>query len=144
MKNIKDSGIVVDLQESFAYVQISSNDACQSCGAAMFCNPGNRDNHQIKVYNSCNARIGDSVQLSEPGNLLLNVSLVQYGLPMLGFLAGIFISYFTVPKESAVPLEIIYLIAGFCGLGMCAIAARKIITVMAGKLVNYFKIISKN
>lgn len=64
------------------------------------------------------------MSIEESGNFLLNVSLYQHGYPMLGFAAGIMISYFLKLNLPPLPSELLCFTCGIGGLLIAAIFPR--------------------
>ena len=86
-----ETGIVTDLQNGCALVELNLQAACENCGAKVLCVPDENGKRSLKVSNPVNAQIGERVAISESGDFLLKVSAIQYGIPFIGFLLGIFI-----------------------------------------------------
>lgn len=52
----------------------------------------------IEAKNLCDAEEGDWVELELQENAFFNAVIVMYGLPFIGFIVGIVLGYFGVPK----------------------------------------------
>ncbi len=105
-----ESGVVTRLQGDKALVRLERTESCQKCAAKLFCRPGSKGTNEMLAYNRLDARIGDRVKISETGNLLLKISLMQFGVPLLGLLMGILalngfdFSGLPLPKELVLSL----------------------------------------
>ncbi len=124
-QQVADTGIVTAVKGSFATIIIDSTDNCKDCGIRFLCSPGSDKEKIITLENSIGAKVGDQVVVSEASNVLLILSLLQYGLPLLGFLTGIFISYNI--NIDFKPIELIQFIAGIVGLGIAGLISYLII-----------------
>ena len=114
--SIVDQGLVVALDGDQAQIEIETGEACESCGARVLCAPGTDKLKTITAYNEINAVVGDLVEVREGGNLLLKLSLLQYGPPLIGFLTILFTAHLIYPSLNELLLFI-------CGLGGGAIGA---------------------
>ena len=133
-------GVVTALDGHFATVLIETNDACTSCGASVFCAPGQDGIRRLLADNPINAKIGQQVKIEETDDILLKLSLYQYGLPLLGFSAGIFISYslnFTIPP---IPQELLFFILGISGGALAAWYSHYQVKKIADKSQSHFVI----
>ncbi len=109
-------GTVKSISNGRTVVELKPSEVCESCSARILCRPGNDGKHEMVVLNTINARPGDMVELTETGHLLLILSLMQYGLPLLGLLVGIFLVYGFNPNLSGIRIEVIMATTGFLGL----------------------------
>jgi positive regulator of sigma E activity len=95
------------------------------------CSPKSGEDKIIKLENSIDCKVGDAVEISEASNVLLILSMLQYGLPLLGFLTGIFISYNI--NIDFKPIELFQFIVGMLGFGIAAGISYLIIKGIAKK-----------
>ena len=135
-----ETGIVTDLQNGNAFVELNLQAACENCGAKVLCVPDQNGKRSLKVSNSLHAQIGERVAISESGDFLLKVSAIQYGIPFIGFLLGIFIFYFINLNIAGIPSELIYFIGGMIGLGLSAMISRRAAQNMAESNRSFFAI----
>jgi len=84
-------GIVRFVQGETALVEVGNLDACSDCGAKMICGQGTRKQGMLRARNVIHATVGQVVGLTESNGILLKLSLIQYGIPLVGFLLGVFI-----------------------------------------------------
>lgn len=120
-----DQGIVTRLENGRAFVSIDEQSACKHCGAKILCAPGQSGERGLLAKNSVDAQVGDYVTVSESGQLLLKISTMQFGLPLLGFLGGIFLLYFTRFDALSFPPEMWMFLGGLAGLGITSLIARQ-------------------
>lgn len=133
-------GIVSELKDGRAVVDLNFNEACESCGAKIICVPDQKGKRRLQVENKLNAKIGNQVTIAEKSNFMLKISFLQYGLPLIGFMAAILLfSRFNI-KPAGIPAELILFLAGLLGLFLSALVARKIINKIARKDTSFFKI----
>ncbi|HAE86964.1 TPA: hypothetical protein DCG86_02950 [Candidatus Marinimicrobia bacterium] len=71
---------------------------------------------RIPVRNDLDAKPGDLVELSETSSFLIQLSAIQYGIPGLGFIAGLLTGYVLHPQSLAIPLELYQFLLGLGGL----------------------------
>ncbi|MCJ7801900.1 MAG: SoxR reducing system RseC family protein [Candidatus Marinimicrobia bacterium] len=128
---VSDTGIITKIEDNFATIAIDSTDDCKDCGIRFLCSPGSEKEKIIRLENTIDAKIGDIVTISEASNILLKLSILQYGLPLIGFLAGIFISYNL--NINFKPIELFQFICGIIGLGIAGIVSYSIIKWIAKK-----------
>ena len=134
---VSDVGIVSKIENNFATIIIDSTDDCKDCGIKFICSPGSDDQKIIKLENAISAKVGDRVAVSEASNILLKLSFLQYGLPLIGFLLGIIIAVqFTINLQ---PVELYQFLCGFLGLGLAGIISYLIIKRMTKKPGKFFK-----
>ncbi len=139
---IIDRGVVVAREGANIRIKVEAGEACESCGARILCSPGGENSRTIVAYNAIDAQVGDKVEVAEEGNLLLKMSAFQYGIPLLGFLCGIGISYVLSDSENN---ELILFLSGLIGLavgaglswlGVRRLARRPAQLLIATRLVN--------
>lgn len=84
MKNeqIVERGRVISLKENNADVTIARSEHCEACDS-LFCSPKSNSERIITVSNKIKAKVGDEVEVSIGGDVLLKLSAFVYGLPIL-------------------------------------------------------------
>jgi len=80
---------------------------CFRCGIVSFCSPLSTSENQIP----------------NP-NLLIKLSIAQFGLPLLGFILGIMGAYLFHISLPYVADEVLIFCFGVVGLGLCGIISR--------------------
>ena len=135
-----ENGVITSVENQDAIVELSIQEACQSCGARMVCVPDSAGKRQLKAANPLEARVGDRVAITEKSNFLLTVSFLQYGIPFLGFLTGIFSFYFIDLEAIPLPLELMWFIGGLIGLALGAFISRYYIEKLAEAGGSFFTI----
>ncbi len=134
-EQIIDRGRVVELEGSYARVNIEAGDACKACGARILCAPGGGKKQDLLADNRAGAEIGDRVAVEEGGNLLLKLSVLQYGIPLAGFVGGLLITYL-VPAWRE--FELILFSGAAAGLAAGGGVSWYIISRMARQTKDYF------
>jgi positive regulator of sigma E activity len=124
-------GVITAIKGDEAWVEIISPLSCQECAARIVCIPDQSGKRQLKAYNRIGARVGQKVTVSEKPNFLFYISLIQYGLPLLGFLAGVISSYIMNLSCTYIPAELCMFLAGLSGLGLAAMLGRSLMKRMA-------------
>jgi len=136
---VSDIGLITRIDNNFATIAIDSTDDCKDCGIRFLCSPGSEKEKIIRLENTIDAKVGDRVSISEASNILLKLSFLQYGLPLIGFLLGIVIG--TQIPIKLQPVEFYQFLCGLFGLGLAGLISFLIIKGMAKKPDNYFKFV---
>jgi sigma-E factor negative regulatory protein RseC len=131
LNNTQETGVVCGIEGDTAVIELDSQQNCKSCGAQVICVPDSLGKRILKVSNNLSVKIGDHVKIIETSPFLLKLSFMQYGLPLLGFLLGIFL--FSVLKIviTPIPQELIMFGGGIIGLLLSALLARHFIARIA-------------
>lgn len=115
---ITESGRVVAVIGSDAWVQTIRQSACQSCSARSGCGQrvlatasGGRAN-QVRVLNTLQAAVGDEVTLGIEEQALLQASILVYALPLLSMIAATLAASQLAPGSDGVAI-----VAAVLGLG---------------------------
>ena len=89
-------GIVHEIKDDLAFVKIHRKEACGECRA---CFSGmTKSEMDIEAKNLCDAEVGDWVELELQDNAFFNAVVIMYGLPFIGFIAGVVLGYFGLAK----------------------------------------------
>ena len=129
--SVSDKGIITEIVGNILHISLTTDDNCEDCGIKFLCSPKSGEDKIIKLENSIDGKVGDAVEISEASNVLLTLSILQYGLPLIGFLAGIFISYNI--NIDFKPIELFQFIVGMIGLGIAGGISYLIIKWIAKK-----------
>jgi positive regulator of sigma E activity len=135
-----EKGIVTALVDNEAIVELNVQDSCESCGARMVCVPDNNGMRQLRATNPLNAHVGNLVTISEKSNVLLMLSFFQYGVPLVGFMLGVFLFSLLNPAILSLPQELILFSGGLVGLSLCAYISHHFIKRLASKRGSFFTI----
>jgi positive regulator of sigma E activity len=128
---VSDKGIITKFDGNILNISVKTDDNCEGCGIKFLCSPKSGEDKTIKLENSIEGKVGDAVEITEASNVLLTLSILQYGLPLFGFLAGIFISYNM--NINFKPIELFQFICGMIGLGIAGVISYSIIKWIAKK-----------
>ncbi len=89
-----DQGIVMTRQGSTVSVMLQPQQGCVSCSLSRLCTENRRhENPSVLATASADIVPGDLVEVTIDDSLILKVSAIMYGIPLLAFLAGIFGGY---------------------------------------------------
>lgn len=91
-KIIGESGEVIGKEDKYLIVKMQRKEACAKCRA---CTAGMKTEDMIiKAMNLCNASVGDKVDIVLDNADFMKATLIMYGIPFIGFMAGIFAGYY--------------------------------------------------
>jgi len=111
-----EKATVSAVQERWAIVELEEKDGCHECGAKMICRPNATGKRTLKMLNIIDAKVGDQVLIEQIGANQLKLTMIQYGLPLIGFLAGVLLSNHYIQNSLwGIPPEIAQM---FCGTVM--------------------------
>lgn len=133
---VSDTGIITQIDSNYAIITIEVTDSCKNCGIRFLCSPGSDKEKTITLENTIDAKVGDRIAISETSNILLKLSFLQYGLPLIGFLLGIIIA--TQFNINLQPVELYQFLCGLIGLGIAGVISYLIIKRMAKKPGKFF------
>ena len=134
---VSDTGIIAKIDGNYVTITIETTDSCKDCGIRFLCSPGFDKEKTITLENKIDAEVGDRVSITETSNILLKLSFLQYGLPLIGFLLGIVFGTQTNVKLQ--PVEFYQFLFGLLGLGLAGLISYLIIKGMAKKPRKFFK-----
>lgn len=133
-------GVVTALQDNDAIVELSIRESCESCGARMVCVPDQTGKRRLRAANPLKAGVGSHVTITEKSNFLLKISFLQYGIPFIGFLIGVFLLYATDLSAIPVPQELVIFLGGIAGMMIAALISRFFIEKLAEGSSTFFEI----
>ncbi|MDO9547657.1 MAG: SoxR reducing system RseC family protein [Candidatus Marinimicrobia bacterium] len=118
-------GVIVDLEDNVAEIELLENDHCHSCGARMICRPGDSGKRVLKLTNTLNVKIGDRILIEQSDKNQLKLAFMQYGFPLLGFLIAIIISGIFIKMPFAgIPTEVLQFIIAVLVLILAGLLTR--------------------
>ena len=89
-------GLVHTIKDDLVVATIHRKEACGECRACL--SGMTITEMDIEAKNLCDAEIGDWVVLELQENAFFNAVVIMYGLPFIGFIAGVVGGYYGVPK----------------------------------------------
>lgn len=89
-------GLVHTVKDDLVIATIHRKEACGECRACL--SGMTKTEMDIEAKNLCDAEIGDWVELELQENAFFNAVVIMYGLPFIGFIAGVVAGYYGVPK----------------------------------------------
>lgn len=113
-----EKGVVTELKDNLAVIKMTRVEACAKCRS---CIAGMTEKEMImEAENKCNANVGDWVELELAENGFFNAVIIMYGIPLVGFMAGLLLGYFVIiPKlMPSVNPDIPSFILGLIGTGL--------------------------
>ena len=135
-----ETGIVTEILDNEVIVEMNLNDACESCGARVVCTPNNKGKRIIKAENTINARVGQQVIIDENSAVTLKITALQYGIPLLGFIFGLILSYILNLGFEPLPIELIQFGFAIMGLFIFAVFSKWYMIEFAKKHFYFFSI----
>lgn len=92
-EEVIEEGVVVEIKNGLAVIEIIESEACEECSAKIYCKPKKDEDSKkrIEVLNPLNAPIGKRVKFSIKGKEIIKASLSIYGIALLIVLTGILI-----------------------------------------------------
>ena len=121
-----ETGFVRSADGSQVTILFSSGDACETCGLKVVCAPGKQSERLLTLPHSGEFQPGQKVQIEELSNLELHLALIQFGLPMVAFLLGLFVGY-VWPFQNILSRELSAFLWACLGLGLSFFAARGLV-----------------
>lgn len=109
-------GFVSEIIADKAVIKLIETDACEHCNAKILCRPDKKGQRRLTASNPLKAQVGQKVRVVEAGNLLLEFSFFQFGLPLLGLLLGIFTAHGLALNIGSLPPEATMALVGLLGL----------------------------
>ena len=89
-------GLVHTVKDDLVIATIHRKEACGECRA---CLAGmTKTEMDIEAKNLCDAEIGDWVELELQESAFFNAVVIMYGLPFIGFIAGVVGGYYGLAK----------------------------------------------
>ena len=88
-EEIVEQGIVISSENGSAVISLSGQDKCEACSAKIICKPSDGEKRTVRAFDPFNTIPGDFVRISIKGSILLKLSILLYGLPLIIFLVGI-------------------------------------------------------
>lgn len=91
---IEEKAIVTGVEENLVTLQMQRQSVCSQCELGAGCGTGaigrllGHRSKPLTLSNKYNLKVGDKVVLGMPDKAFLIASLLIYGLPLLGLLAG--------------------------------------------------------
>lgn len=89
-------GLVHTVKDDLVIATIHRKEACGECRACL--SGMTKTEMDIEAKNLCDAEVGDWVELELQENAFFNAVVIMYGLPFIGFIAGVVLGYYGVPK----------------------------------------------
>ena len=137
-----EQGFIQGIEHGRVQIVFHTTDACEDCGLKVVCAPGNDRQRILSLPDPGGLSLNQSVRIEEQGNLELQLALAQFGIPLVLFLAGLFLGYY-LPFSTAIPAELQAALVAFVGLLMSYPLAKHRVKQLAQRAPShYLRIIS--
>ncbi len=91
---MRKSGLVIAVEQNEVLIRAQRESSCGSCAGKSACGTlgswdikkKDKNDYDIRLPNTLNARVGDMVTVEVPDQLILTASMTFYGYPVLAFL----------------------------------------------------------
>lgn len=108
-------GLVHTVKDDLVIATIHRKEACGECRACL--SGMTKSEMDIEAKNLCDAEVGDWVELELQDNAFFNAVVIMYGLPFIGFIAGVVGGYYGAMKFfPGVPAFLPSLVLGALGI----------------------------
>lgn len=122
---MKKDGIVVAVKQADVVIRAERESSCSSCAGKAACgtlgswdiNKKDKNQFDITLPNSLNAKIGDVVTVEVPDQLILTASMMFYGLPVFAFLILGALS-FVLAEKFGLSGDLFSALGGMLGAGL--------------------------
>ncbi|MGI6193112.1 MAG: SoxR reducing system RseC family protein [Christensenellales bacterium] len=118
-----EKGVVVEVFDGKAKVEFARTAACKNCRACIKAGP---EKMMVVVENTQNAEVGDVVAVAMNSSSFMEATLIMYGAPLIGLLAGV-----GIPMVFGAP-DLVSAIAGI----VCAVGTYGIIRSLEPRFKN--------
>jgi positive regulator of sigma E activity len=133
------NGKITEKKNGKVYIQIDEDmSACKGCAAHALCGKKDCSDAQITLKDRSDLNIGDRVVIEEKDNILIKTSLLAYGIPMLFFIAGIFLGLL-IPDMS-LPKELLQFLSGCVFMVLGGFLGRWLAQKLSQSIDKYFLI----
>ena len=117
-------------------------DVCETCAIRAFCKKHDCDGNRIVLNDREDIHVGDSVQVEERGNILLKTSLLAYGIPLGGFVGGVFLG--SLLPDAGIRPELIWFACGLLMLVGGGFMGRYLARRLSESMDSYFVVKANN
>ena len=98
----EDVGVVQRVEQHVAFVEMVDTGQCQGCGARLICQPKKDSPVTVRAANTISAKLGQKVYVNMIPGLLTKLTMIHYGLPILGFFVGVFGTWAMIHSFNAI------------------------------------------
>jgi len=120
-----ETGVIQAIDNKQLTISFTIGDACDTCGLKVVCAPGKTSDRQLILPNPGNFSVGQKIQVEELSNLELHLALIQFGLPMIAFLAGLGVGF--ILPQNMIAKELMAFLVALLGLGFSFFTARALV-----------------
>ena len=94
-----ETGRVVACEKNLLVLEIKRKSECEKCGACI--QLADNSHMQLKALNHCNAKVGDTVEITLAASKFLSAVMYLYGIPLIVFLLAMIITWQLGTSEPA-------------------------------------------
>lgn len=129
---LEEQGVVVELNDDFAWVRTERKSSCQQCSAKSSCGTGalseylGRKESDVRVIKNQAVKIGDHVTIGVEETALLTGSLLLYIVPLFTLFASAMGYEYLSQRQNLPEQEFFVVLAGLLGLGSGFLLTRLI------------------
>lgn len=118
-----------------SHILVYREEACGSCAASGACTGKKASTQWVK--NTLKAEPGDTVSLNMPDHIFIGSVFLLYVLPLLLFMMGLLLIYFTTKDE------VLSFLGGMVGLAVFYVIARRFDASASKDMVRMVRILSE-
>lgn len=93
-EDLYEDGIVISAGMGRATIAVAMGDACEECGAKIFCAAGEAKQNTVIASDRLGVQEGDRVRILVHGEDMFLAAGLLYGVPLLLLLAGVFVGMY--------------------------------------------------
>ena len=138
-------GKVVSVDNGMAKVAVSRTSGCG--GGCKTCGGCDTPVMIVNLPNDVNAKPGDGVELAANNKRIVKYTIVLYVIPLIMFILGIAVSYYTMSEKGLSNLELYSFLFGILGFLISLLILKiidKILGTQDSEMMRINKIISKS
>jgi sigma-E factor negative regulatory protein RseC len=117
---MEETGKVVEVLDHLAKVELSTTDACATCGAKFMCHPTPGGTSVAVASNEVGARVGDLVRVRVDPRQSILTGFMLFIFPIVAFLAGFLVVRVATDREGYAVLT------GVASLGLYFVLLKKL------------------
>ena len=128
------TGIVTSINHNILSVRMLPEKECISCGNSS-CSAATEN--LILAENKCEASEGNLVRIMHPSNIYLQLNMIQFVIPVICFITGVYGADTLLHKNLLLPREIELFLSGILTMILGSAATVRIIKLFPGKKSHF-------
>ena len=122
-RTVEEVGIVTNVEGTVARVSIPKKNACEGCSLGI-CKE-QEQNMEIEAINTIHAHVGQKVRITVRSYSYLQGSVIVYGIPAIGLLAGAILGReFLSPFFPTIDPDVVSALFSFCACFLSFLAVK--------------------